>query len=345
MTAPIIAFRTDATAKVALGHLRRCIALATALRGEGAKPAFFCFDDAAARAALAETGFPCEWLPTEVGAAGDVEDTIARMRRARPAFAVVDSYVAGSSYFEALGGAVPALACFDDFGHVDCPVQCVINGLADANTLCYRAPVALLGPRFLVLGPEYWAPVAAKTPDRVGTAMITMGGIDHYDLTTRLIRLLARIDPTIRIHAVVGPYYENVASIEAAAADHGRVTLHRAPPSLQPTMVQSDFAVSAGGFTLYELAAVGVPAVGIALWENQRPNVAALGDRGIVVPLYYHDGAAFDAQLATAIEELMRDPARRRERAQAGQAFIDGQGARRAARAIFAAIGHMMEAT
>ena len=149
----------------------------------------------------------------------------------------------------------------------------------------------------------------------------------------------------MRIHAVVGPYYENAASIEAAAAGHGRVTLHRAPSSLQPIMVGSDIAISAGGFTLYELAAIGVPTVGIALWENQRPNVAALGDRGIVVPLYYHDGMAFDAQLAAVIEELVRDPGRRRERAQAGQAFIDGQGARRTARAIFAAIGHMMEAT
>lgn len=341
MTAPLVAFRCDATPKVALGHLRRCLALAEALRRAGATAVFLCADDPAARATLAGAGFESVWLAHEVAVNDDLSATLAHLGSLRPALVMVDSYAADDGYLAALRGGAPLVGCFDDLGRGGSPVDVVINGLPDAASHGYRAAVRLLGPRYLILGPEYWEPPPRTAAGTVREALVTMGGIDHYDLSSRLIRLFDETLSEARLHVVIGPYYKNRTAIrKAAAAARLAVALHEAPPSLRPLMAEADLAVSAGGFTLYELAAMGVPTVGVALWDNQRANVEALGARGTLVPLHYAEGPGFDVALRVAVTALAADRERRRSLAANGPRFIDGQGAPRVARAILQSINH-----
>jgi UDP-2,4-diacetamido-2,4,6-trideoxy-beta-L-altropyranose hydrolase len=345
MTAPI-AFRVDATPKVALGHLRRCLALAEALRRKGGDAVFLCFDDPASRDTLSGAGFPCEWLAQEIGAEGDLSDTLARLGRRSPSLVIVDSYAASSNYLDALHATTPTVGMFEDLGRTDYPVELVINGSPLAPPLAYRVPVRLVGPGYMILGPEYWAPPRREVRTRVQRALVTMGGIDHYDLSSRAIRLFDNLMPGLHLDVVIGPYYDNKASVRTAAADatHLAVELHDTPPSLYPLMRHADLAISAGGFTLYELAATGVPTVGMALWDNQRPNVDALGALKIIVPLHYRDGPEMDCALGVALSALAGDAARRRACIEDGQRFIDGQGALRVARTILETIIHRAEA-
>jgi UDP-2,4-diacetamido-2,4,6-trideoxy-beta-L-altropyranose hydrolase len=59
-----VAFRVDASTVIGLGHLKRCISLAKALRGMGSNCIFLCADLGFQSYALVESeGFSCTVLP------------------------------------------------------------------------------------------------------------------------------------------------------------------------------------------------------------------------------------------------------------------------------------------
>ncbi len=102
-------------------------------------------------------------------------------------------------------------------------------------------------------------------------------------------------------------------------------------------MLKADLAISAGGQTLYELAAAGTPTVAIQVADNQAPSVRALVAKGTV----YMGGCVGEAQLLDRVSEvvkmLLADNDTRARMIAAGQQLLDGQGARRIAEVMVSA--------
>ena len=67
-----------------------------------------------------------------------------------------------------------------------------------------------------------------------------------------------------------------------------------------------DIAISAGGFTLYELCSMSTPTIGISLWDNQKNNVDCLAEKGALIPLYY-SSKYFDSELETELRRLIEN--------------------------------------
>jgi spore coat polysaccharide biosynthesis predicted glycosyltransferase SpsG/RimJ/RimL family protein N-acetyltransferase len=102
------------------------------------------------------------------------------------------------------------------------------------------------------------------------------------------------------------------------------------PDEMLDLIAEADVAVSAAGSTPYELACAGVPAVLVAVADNQLPVVREFGRAGIAIGLEDPSG------LADAAARL-GDPALRERLAAAGPAIVDGYGAFRAREALLAA--------
>ncbi len=95
-------------------------------------------------------------------------------------------------------------------------------------------------------------------------------------------------------------------------------------------MSSASVAVLAGGVTLYEACALGVPAVAIALNQVQHATIRAIAQRGAAVDAgLVHSGAGRTiARVAREVDRLLRDPALRRRMAAAGRRLVDARGAR-----------------
>lgn len=328
-------FRCDANADVALGHLRRCLSLAHALSNEGAGVAFACLDDPAARQLLGKTPYRVEWLPDCVNRGNDINQTGRFLEEIQADVVVVDSYNVSVEYFNALQKEGKDFVYFEDALTTDWPVTGIINGLIGVEKHPYQSRVRLLGPDHLVLAPEYWNPAKAENTGPELNLMVTMGGIDHYDLSSRVIRQMNNYKDGLRIHIVVGQYYENINDIRQAADHSGHhVILHLQPQSIASIIQMCDLAVSAGGITLYELASCRVPAIGVWLWENQRQNVERLGEAGAIKPLAYDSDESFDGRLGASILELLENKESRLSMSATANRIVDGQGARRVARKL-----------
>jgi spore coat polysaccharide biosynthesis predicted glycosyltransferase SpsG len=308
-----VAFVTEASLAVGLGHLRRCQALAAALRRHGALVRFVI--DGSPEA-LEPEGIRLDWVRAPALACAAVAESRADV-------AVVDSYRAAPEFLERLRSVVGWVVAIDDLADRPLPVHLVVNGAFEAERLRYRGAADtrfLLGIEYALLGPAFGAPPARRPEGRVTRVLVTLGGGAVGESLAVVVEAVRRAVPSATIDLALGPL-----SDDAAGALEG-VTIHRGLPSLRDLMLRADLAVTAGGMTVYECLASGTPIVGVCLAANQRPNIDALGRAGLIV--------SGEPSVEDAVRLAAGDPALRRRMSVEGRRRVDGRGAERVAAEI-----------
>ena len=104
--------------------------------------------------------------------------------------------------------------------------------------------------------------------------------------------------------------------------------------NLEEYMKEVDLAISAGGTTLYELCALGTPAISYSFADNQLFNVKQFAKDELID--YAGDVRNEDifANAVSLCEKYDRDVALRKERSVRMQQMVDGRGARRIAQIL-----------
>jgi UDP-2,4-diacetamido-2,4,6-trideoxy-beta-L-altropyranose hydrolase len=332
-----IAFRTTAGKQIGFGHLRRCLTLAGELRraaGAAMSVHFWIDGDPAAVDVTAAAGFEARFVsgpePDATGAlleAGEV-DTL-----------VVDSYTVAGASFSAWRRRVGALVAIDDLADRELDVDVVVNGTPQAAQLSYRTGpdvLRLLGPRYALLRPHFRELPLRPAAPRVGRVLVTLGGADPQSSTPAVVEAVQRALPDAALDVVVGPLFGPMPDLDRrVASDRERLRLHRDLDDLSALMSAADLAVSAGGQTLYELAATGVPTVALCLADNQAPNIAALAGVSLLSAGSVVESAAGRFHgVEEGCRQLAADSALRQRMSDAGRSLIDGQGAARVADVI-----------
>jgi spore coat polysaccharide biosynthesis predicted glycosyltransferase SpsG len=186
----------------------------------------------------------------------------------------------------------------------------------------------LAGPRYCLLDP---AIAARRTARRANgnRLLIALGGGAHVRrVARRLTTEIAGRCPAARIDVAAG-----FAAGAPPVLRHGRWVTGRR--GLTTALAASEVAVVAGGVTLAEACALGVPAVGVAVVAAQRPAIRACARAGAVVDA---GGSADTPETAERVAEVVAallDDSQRRERlASRARVLVDGRGAERVARRI-----------
>lgn len=329
--------RVEAGSGVGLGHLQRCLALASALREQGVECAFLAADEPAVRCRIRVSGFTA--IPLKDVEPGSEDDWTAALEIAaqeRCSGVVVDSYRIDERYLSELRAAGLVVTAIDDMARFPIGCHLVVNGGVEAESLAYRPSASdtrfLLGPRFAMLGEGFWNVEPRRVADEVQEVLVMMGGADGCNLTPAVLEALDALRGDFSVAAVIGPFFENGAEVEAIASRcRRRVRLVRIPDSVRGLMLKADLAVSAAGQTLYELAATGTPAVAAQVAENQANNLGGFSRHGVISPIGFGGRKQFQRALAQVLSSLLTCPQRRRQMSQAGQRLVDGLGAKRVA--------------
>jgi UDP-2,4-diacetamido-2,4,6-trideoxy-beta-L-altropyranose hydrolase len=106
------------------------------------------------------------------------------------------------------------------------------------------------------------------------------------------------------------------------------------PDGLAADLARADLAVVAGGVTLLEACAAGVPAVACAVVAAQRPAIQALATQGAVLDAGAFAAGDHGARVGRHAAALWIDRAARRRQASRARALVDGRGAARVAARI-----------
>jgi UDP-2,4-diacetamido-2,4,6-trideoxy-beta-L-altropyranose hydrolase len=102
---------------------------------------------------------------------------------------------------------------------------------------------------------------------------------------------------------------------------------------MKNVMLESDIAISAGGQTLYELARIGVPTIGICVAHNQLQNVEGWGKTGFLKYIGWYNDENLEKKLKSSLKSLA-DESLRTDMSKNAREIMDGQGYKRIINAI-----------
>lgn len=306
-----IAIRCDGNERIGVGHVARCIPLATALARLGWIVSFV-----GAYEGLAD------WLLTRAQIASCAVDpgALCGIPTARFDAAILDSYELATSSICELARTLPTVTIAEANRCPTCGV------LLDYHLDTIDPPDAhlLAGPSFAPLDPAIAG--AGRAGEEIRTILVTVGGsLAARALLTPIALVVSSAFPDVDI-VLAG------AQSETNDTDLPRVINLPSPSALVDIVADIDLAVTAAGLTAYELACAGIPQVTIAIAPNQRRVAKGLNNSGLVLSLDLTSGDSL-AQLPALLEQL-RDVGLRRRLAERGREMFDGHGAQRAAIAL-----------
>jgi len=319
--------RTTAGGAIGLGHLRRCLSLASALLAERAEVVFAIDGDLVGAALTRADGFVAYELTT-----GSATETLLVASQCNADAVIADSYEFDARYFRELRASGALLVALDDCIDRELPVEMVVNptvGVAPEEYEKWTSARLLLGPRYALLRKAFSSLRARQIRQTVETLLVSIGGSDPHHLTPRVVEWACQVFPA-RVDVIIGP----MAAAPRNEFSDRRVVLHCNPPHMHELMLAADLAVSAGGQTTYELAATGTPTVAIRTAANQTRSLQGLQSAGALHWIGDASDEQLEATLKSTLSRLLNDQVRREAMSVAGQAIVDGHGAERVAREI-----------
>lgn len=346
-----VLFRVDASARMGIGHLMRCLTLADALRKRGVQIHFVCREhNGNLIALLQEKAIPVTAISTlaiddttrredysawlDVTQAEDAEQTIEVLNGEKPDWLVVDHYSLDVEWEQRLRPHVRKLMVIDDLANR--PHECDV--LLDQNYssggarryvgLVPDACKLLVGPRYALLRPEYAAyrQTARARDGKVRGVLVFFGGSDLQNMTGLALEALSKAELRhLEVDVVIGvnnPHRETLTK-QVGARAHAKI--YDARPHLADLMAKADLAIGAGGATTWERMCLGLPTVVISLAENQRPASEALTKAQLI----HYAGHFSDVEtdhLARQLQQLSHDVERLTALSAQSQLHVDGLG-------------------
>ncbi len=293
-----IAFRADATSQIGTGHFMRCLTLADGLKQRGAHIRFLSRElprhlcgllaakgmeaaslGSSASASSADDLAHAHWLGASQ--TQDAQATIQALSDRIWDWLVVDHYALDARWETALRSVVRQIMVIDDIAdrQHDCDVLLDQNVYADMQTR-YAGKVPencriLLGPNYALLRDDFrkLREHAMPRTGPVKRVLVFFGGVDADNHTGRAIEALSEIGrPDLHVDVVIGTQHPCLEQIEAACARWG-FFCHVQTNCMAKLMAAADLAIGAAGSASWERCCVGLPAIVVALADNQM-NIA-----------------------------------------------------------------------
>lgn len=307
-----VVIRVDSSDRMGSGHLIRCLTLANELRNSGVTVLFVSREHKGNFLQRAEDeGYKVVRLsppplPTDsrvddysallgVPQEQDAQECLQALRDTRVDWLVVDHYGLDHVWERHLRAIAPYVAVLDDLANRrhDCDILLDQNYFGSTANSRYAGLVSsscvqLLGPKYALLQPDYRR-LRHLMPARDGLVrrvLVFFGGSDQPNNTMHVLKAFESSTlENLAVDIVAGQNHPDKQGLEDWVGRRRGATLHSGLRSLAGLMARADLAVGGGGSTTWERACLSLPAVIVALADNQRAFSDALAADGYQVLL------------------------------------------------------------
>jgi UDP-2,4-diacetamido-2,4,6-trideoxy-beta-L-altropyranose hydrolase len=328
----VLLIRADASLAIGTGHVMRCLALAQAWQHAGGTVGLAVAElpEALVPRVTAE-GVSLSRVHATPGGPEDAGETVARARRLRADWVVVDGDRFGSDFLATVRGTGFRVLLIDDFADRESfPADLIVNPNLDEDGELYRRRGAtarlLMGPSYVLLRREFRQGAGKKEIRLTGNRiLVTLGGSDPENLTPKIADALAHCSD-LDVTVIAGAGYDKVDELRKLKASNLRVVF--SPPNIAQFMKDSDQAIIAAGGTLWELLSMGCAVLSYSRNIVQMRVVQALSHRGVVADM--GETGHFDPEkLTVSVRELVDSRLVRERMTNLGRTFVDGLGTTR----------------
>ena len=350
------------------GHVVPALAVADALRAEGATVTFLGADDRAEAKVVPEAGYEIDLLRVRgldrgnmlraagaVRLAGAAIPAARRALRARRAQAVLGGggYVAAPAGLAAASMRLPLVLTEAD-RHLGLTNRMLASR---ARRVCLAFPIeGRTGPRYLVTGRP--VPAAIGRADREaararfgiasGDRCLLVFGGSQGARSINLAAIDAFAGPAAGgrdfhvLHISGSRDHDDVRAALDAAPNGDRYTLVEYEPGLADALAASDLVLARAGGSIFEIAAAERPSILVpyphATGDHQHANAAWMAEGGAALVVEDHDLDA--GRLRELVAGLMADPTRLDTMGRAAAGLARPDAAERVATELLDAIGN-----
>jgi spore coat polysaccharide biosynthesis predicted glycosyltransferase SpsG/CMP-N-acetylneuraminic acid synthetase len=265
-----VVLRTDGSSEIGLGHVYRCLTLAGRLLDH--EVIFVMSDDLDLGTSLVR-----EHHYSVSKSAADPLETIHTLS---PHIVINDILDTTSDYIDALRELGAFVVNFEDLGTGAGRAHLVINSL-------YDSPVPLKnhvwGPEYACLRGEFYSTPTKTIRPEVRRVLLTFGGVDQGNLTTRVLRAVGGIPGDFEVHVVLGLGYAHREELETIGPGLRRSpVVHHNVRSMSEHILNADLVITSAGRTVLEVAAIGTPCLVLAQNEREMRHLHARSKNGVV---------------------------------------------------------------
>lgn len=274
------------------------------------------------------------WLG--ISQAQDAQDTIQALAEQSWDWLVVDHYALDARWESAMRDTAKRIMAIDDLAdrQHDCELLLDQNFYADMQTR-YSGKVPahcqlLLGPQYALLREEF-RKLREQIKPRTGKVkklLVFFGGVDADNYTGFAINALADMAiKEVHVDVVIGAQHPCRAEIETECATQGFVC-HVQTDKMAELMATADLAIGAGGSASWERCCFGVPALLLALAENQIEIAKGLDSIGACIYIGTKD-TVNSLTIQQAVIKLLNTPNKIQLISKEAYSLVDGMGVSR----------------
>lgn len=344
--------RADGNARIGAGHLMRCLTIADELKkasGDTGKVTFICGDEASAGFAKAH-GYEALALGTDYRNMESefpaVRSVICPADEGKTNVILIDSYFVTDKYLVQMGDLGRTIL-MDDMQSRAFPVDAVVNYNAFADREIYEKLYA--GTRTKLYVGSSYIPVREQftgcnytVREQAEDVLITTGGGDADNIAGKILARLNGFQDVDEIrdntrklnyHLVIGQFNPHFEKMRELSDKFSWIHIHADVQDMASLMKSCDVAVTAGGTTIYELAAVGVPFICFSYARNQEQLTEYLGRMGIAGcgGRYHEDADEVLGNIERLFDNITGHVSIRNSCYLKERGLVDGRGAKRLA--------------
>jgi spore coat polysaccharide biosynthesis predicted glycosyltransferase SpsG len=295
---PNVLFRADAEKSIGVGDLMSLIYLADEFRRNSWKCFFAVRDYPPALAIIKGQNLKSVYLiPCRIS----VRDEMVLLRKickdTKIDCLVMEVTKNSLREYKDLGKPAHVKACINFDGIITDDFDIVVNWCVSPSDDLYGSYSGkniqfVLGFKNTILPPYLdWKKISRKDyQEKTKKILISMGGIDGFDMTAKIIKALAAQRRELDIRVIVGPGYERYGELSRfACSKFKKFSLKYNSIGLFKDYLWADIAFSAGGLTSSELVATKTPAILIATYEHQIKRCKYYSSRDWAYYAGYHE--------------------------------------------------------
>ena len=329
-----IVFRADASIRTGTGHIMRCLALAGKLSEKGAMTYFICRESPGDLCSyLGKKGYrvfrilgnalkkketkspedidypSAEWEKDALETA-DILDSLQKVD-----WLIVDNYGIDFRWEEKMRSHVEKIMVIDDLAdrRHDCDIlldqNLYDNQEKRYNDLLPEGCLRLLGPGHTLLRQEFYE-AGKKKRSRHGNVrriLVFFGGSDESNETAKALEAIRLIDRAeIIIDVVVGKNNPNKEAIEKQCMKSANINYYCQVDNMAELISRADLSIGAGGSSMWERCALGLPSIIITIAHNQVEASSVLARKGAA----WYAGPSEDVEadgLALLLKEVIHN--------------------------------------
>lgn len=270
-----IIFRVDGYKELGLGHIYNCISLAEILDEH---EVLFLTKESC------KEGFQklscTKWEVRTISELADMKEIYEIIDEVKPDIWVNDCLNTEIEYVEAIKKRVNRFVSIEDLGEGIGKADAVINAMYEEDD---RSNV-FSGWKYACLRDEFQIKNASEFRDAVKNVIFMFGGTDPSNYNRLLYNITKNISnkyENIKFSFITGYGYD-VEKNGLVSIPSKNIYVYSGVSRVSDYMSKADIAITSQGRTIFELAAMGVPAIVLAQNEREQTHTFAQMDHGFL---------------------------------------------------------------